>query len=181
MKLALSIALVGLSSGVAAADPEASDQKDPGVAVAMSLVGLGISTAATVEGIRGSNLTLGFGGLASTLITPSFGEWYAGELGTAGMALRAGSAALLIGGMSAEVACGGSGPNTCQLQGGMVALGVLGYTAGIIYDVATAPRAARRYNARHAATPQPPRITPMPTVLTPPSGPVMGLGIGGSL
>jgi hypothetical protein len=50
-------------------------------------------------------------------------------------------------------------------------LGGLTVLAGMAIDIATAPGAARDYNSH--------RVSILPTVLTPPSGPVVGLGVGG--
>jgi hypothetical protein len=66
--------------------------------------------------------------------------------------------------------CSGGGGSGAAL----IILGFLGYTSGIIYDIATAGRAVDEYNERL-------RLRVTPTVIpTPSSGPAVGLGITGS-
>ncbi len=148
----------------------------------LSVVGTLASTIATGVGLKmaiddsnsnGVGVGLFFGGLATSLFTPSLGHFYAGRHLTVGMGIRAASAALVIGALVASESstCSESCNNT---QEALAITGLVGYATGIVWDIATAGKAASAYNERHGFT-----LSVTPTVLSPPSGPVMGIGIGG--
>ena len=90
--------------------------------------------------------------LLSTLITPSLGHIYAGDYWTAGLGMRAAGGAVALVGVAQALDCGiiYASKECGFFSGGEAAL-VLGGTlaaAGAIYDIATAPKSARRYNER---------------------------------
>jgi hypothetical protein len=105
----------------------------------------GILAATTFEDDHLSPMTaIGVAGLA---LGPSLGHVYAGEYFTGGLALRAAGMTAGILGIGEAARCG---EEDCSRAGAVTAL-VLGgaaFAAGILWDVATAPRAARRWNER---------------------------------
>jgi len=108
--------------------------------------------------------------LAGLLVAPSFGHWYAGDALPTGLLVRAGGGALLLTAYAMATECrtdascaGDHSARVVALAGGGAIL------AGVLWDIATAPRAARRWNARHDLA-----ITPALT-----SGGA-GLALGGS-
>ena len=116
-------------------------------------------------------------GIAGLVLGPSFGQWYAGRGFTPGLGMRiGGAAAMAVGAWLAIVAADSEGPTSASGPIGVGAFigGAVLFVAGTVHDIATAKRSARRYNENHAA------VRLVPTLLTPPSGPVMGLGLGGS-
>ena len=167
------VAVLVLAARIASAEP---DTRSENTALLLSLGGTAASVAMIASGEHNhsnggdSLVTIG---VLSTLVTPSFGHWYAGDYLTAGMGIRAASAASMLVGVGQIVSCEGTDHSCDNSAGFFIIGGLIGYGAGALYDIATAPRAARRYNAEH-------RTFVMPTVLNPPSGPVMGVGIGGS-
>ena len=115
-------------------------------------------------------------GLLSSIVTPSLGEWYAGKPLTIGMGIRAASAVVFIAGVSEGLKCLGETNCTNNDTATSVLLlgGLVGYAGGTIYDIATAPSAARDFNREH-------HIHLAPTYMRTPSGnATMGIGIGGT-
>jgi hypothetical protein len=126
-------------------------------------------------------------GAATTLITPSIGEWYSGQAFSTGMKLRATGigvgligAAIYAATSSSESCfmfdganyCGGGSPPDVAAASVPVAIGVALYASGIIYDLVDAPSAADRYNARH--------VEILPTILPMPRGTLPGVAPGGT-
>jgi hypothetical protein len=157
---------------VAGADP-----KNETTASMLSLGGTIVAGVLVVEGIgEASKATpTGYGdpklawiGLASAIVLPSLGEWYAEQPLTYGMALRS------MGAVTCALAIRYADSAKGDSPGNVVVPVILGAGAvmavGAFYDIYDAPRAVGRHNAR---------LQLAPTVLTPPSGPVMGVGIGG--
>ncbi|HEX7700923.1 MAG TPA: hypothetical protein VF403_09380 [Kofleriaceae bacterium] len=142
----------------------------------MSIGGTAVSLGVMIAGMTGqTNDRETMVGLASSLVTPSLGEWYAGKYLTVGMGLRAAGALAMIGGIAYSY-CNDSGSQCSETLGhGLLAVGLIAYGGGIIYDIVMAPSAVDAYNTSHRV-----RATIGPAVLTPPSGPVMGVGLGGS-
>ena len=194
LKLVTAVVVLSLHMAAAAADPPGetplttpspapSSPRDPGTAVMLSVVGTLASTVVTAAGLKmaiddtsgnGAGAALFFGGLASSLVTPSLGEFYAGRYVTVGMGIRAASAVVVIGSLvaSASESCSASCNNTMTILG---ITGLIGFATGVAWDIGTAGSAANAYNQRHTFT-----LAVTPTVLSPPSGPVMGVGLGGS-
>jgi len=152
--------------------------KNENTALALSLGGTAASAALVIVGGEANNGEMISAGLLSSLLTPSLGEWYAGKLVTPGMGIRAASAVVTVVGLAASLKCLDA-EGECHTDASapiLVGAGLIGYAGGTIYDIATAPREARRYNDRHAL-----RLTLAPTPLRTPSGQAtMGVGIGGT-
>jgi hypothetical protein len=182
MTIRLAVVLVLLTARLASA--ESSDEaKSPGVGLALSAGGTAVSIGliagglATAEHYRDQGYTIAAVGLASTLVTPSLGEWYAGKYLTAGLGLRfAGVAATAIGVANLRICfdqCSGQDGNNA-VAGTAIVLGLAAYASGMLLDIAWAPSTVRESNARHLLV-----ITP--SIVTSPSGAaVYGLGLGGS-
>ncbi|HET9990562.1 MAG TPA: hypothetical protein VFQ65_18665 [Kofleriaceae bacterium] len=127
-------------------------------------------------GLEANNSGMMAAGLLSSLVTPSLGEWYAGKPLTVGMGVRAASAVLFIAGVSEALSCLDEYDchNNTAASGALILGGLAGYAGGTIYDIATAPTAAREFNAKH-------QIHLAPTYMRTPSGnATMGMGIGGT-
>jgi hypothetical protein len=129
-------------------------------------------------GKLGTELAM-FGSL-SIFVTPSLGEWYAGQPLTVGMGLRVGGAVVGIIGilstLSVDLSCLDSCSNASSSDDTGAALFVIGgaaFVAGVIYDIADAPRAADRYNRAHS-------LQVAPTFVPTPTGAVPALGLSGT-
>ncbi len=165
------------ATSVAHADDGDVGPKSADTALMLSLGGTAASAGLFLAGMSSNDGGLMSAGLLSSLVTPSLGEWYAGKPLTAGMGIRAASAAVEIAGIAEAFKCfevdTGCSTNG-GLAGGMMLGGLIGYAAGTIDDIADAPTSAREYNRAHAW-----HVTP--TVMRTPSGNAqMGVGIGGS-
>jgi hypothetical protein len=153
--------------------------KDPNTALMLSLGGTLASHAIMFAGLAANNGDLVLGGLATGFFAPSFGEWYAGKPLTAGMGIRAASALVTVAGVAQGLKCLDFESSDTRCDSGdsagvLIAGGLIGYAAGSVYDIATAPSAAREYNQKHAVRLQ-------PAMLRMPSGSTtMGVGIGGT-
>jgi hypothetical protein len=151
--------------------------KNPDSALMLSLGGTAASAVMVIAGAQGGdNGGLLMAGLASSLVTPSLGEWYAGKPLTAGMGIRGASALVTFAGLAESLKCLDA-DGSCHSDasaGYLLAGGLIGYATGTIYDIATAPSAAREYNRKHA-------VTVEPSLLRTPSGTTsVGVGIGGT-
>jgi hypothetical protein len=189
------IALILLTSHLAAADPVTEDPpRDRMVALGLSIGGTAASAAGFAVGAslgwdRGHNLILG--SLASTLLTPSLGEWYAGQGITVGLGLRVGG--VLVAGLGVVMVggglvfgnncepgeCGTTSDTNSHSSGALLGAGLLfafggtvTYLAGIVYDIVDAPSAADRYNNKH-------NLYLAPTVLPTASGNVPAMSLSG--
>jgi hypothetical protein len=185
--VALTAALVTASSvahaqapGETAPGSDVPELKNPDTALMLSLGGTAASVGMVLVGASshdGGGLISA--GVVSSLVTPSLGEWYAGKPLTAGMGIRAASAVVTMVGIAESLECldfegSDTSCHSDDSAGLLVAGGLIGYATGTIYDIATAPRAAREYNRAHA-------ITVQPSVMRTPSGTTtMGVGIGGT-
>jgi hypothetical protein len=165
-----------LSASAAHADDE---PKSPTVALALSagagvvlpvaLFASAVAANTPLAPTRPSALFLG-GALVAAGVGPSLGHWYVGEYLTTGLWIRlAGGAVVAL--VASSNSCGGLGCEGSATT--LLALGAVTVGVGMIVDVATARGAARSFN-HHGA------VTITPTVMTARSGPVMGLGLGGS-
>ena len=152
--------------------------KNEDTAFALSLGGTAASAALTVAGFSSDSGGLALAGLASSLVTPSLGEWYAGKPLTAGMGIRAVSAVVTVVGFGESLACIDTDDecHTPDSAGYLLLGGLVGYAAGSIYDIATAKRTAREYNESHGW-----HVTLAPAAVRTASGQsTMGVGIGGT-
>jgi hypothetical protein len=163
---------------------ELDGPKDPRVARGLSIGGTAASLALTFGALGTGHDKLAIAGIASTIVTPSFGEWYAGKPVTWGMALRVtGGAVFLAAGESTlqclhisfdhPPACNGGDALVLPL---LLLGGLVSYAAGTAYDIKNAPMTARAYNAAHRI-----HVAPTPLYLRTPSGSsTMGLGLAGT-
>jgi hypothetical protein len=179
MNKLVALTLVGsaLVTSVAHADTGEDGPKSPDTALMLSLGGTATSAVLFLGGASSNDGGLMMAGLATSLVTPSLGEWYAGKGLTTGMGIRAVSAAAELAGIAEAFSCIDA-EDTCSNNNGAAGVlifgGLIGYAAGTIYDIADAPRTARAYNRAHSYT-----VTP--TVMRTPSGnTTMGVGIGGT-
>src|SRR4051812_21037211 len=85
MKLA-ACALIFATSTAAVAEPA---RKNEGVALGLTIGGSAASVGLIVVGFARKSDSMFFGGALSILLTPSLGEWYAGEVGGTGIGIRA--------------------------------------------------------------------------------------------
>ncbi|HTR55933.1 MAG TPA: hypothetical protein VMJ10_34895 [Kofleriaceae bacterium] len=176
MKTFTAVLIVSALARVAAADDgppglQPDPQKDRTTAFELSIGGTAASLAVVGLGASSQSGGVELAGLASLLVTPSLGEWYAGQPFTLGMGVRAASTAAFIVGISTAIRCDGEQSSGCGL-GALWVAGAIGYGAGILIDVAGAGHAVDRFNAAH-------RLQFAPTVMATPSGSVMGMGVGG--
>lgn len=175
--VALTLVASVATASVAHADPGDEGPKSPDTALELSLGGTLASGAMFAVGVSSNNGGLAMAGLATSLVTPSLGEWYAGKPLTAGMGIRLLSAGVEIAGLAEAFKCidaEGNCSNDNGAAGILIFGGLAGYAVGTIYDIADAPRTAREYNRAHSW-----QITP--TVMRTPSGDTkMGVGIAGS-
>jgi hypothetical protein len=136
----------------------ARDQRSENVALGLSIGGtaaswamIGVAVAVDRPDSR-AMATLAWTGALSAMFTPSFGHWYAGRFATRGLGLRlvgAGFATLAL--LSFIAIC--EDECTPTLPKALLVTGVGFAVAGTIDDIATAPRAVRRYNQRqHSAS-----------------------------
>lgn len=104
------------------------------------------------------NTPLLYTGLATAVVTPSLGEYYAGEWFTPGLAIRIGAAGLAVYAVRNEettVTCDNAamaGQPCKQLKGpGVALIGVaaIGFIGGMWYDALDAGDAVNRWRARH--------------------------------
>jgi hypothetical protein len=163
----------------AAADPVQlvpRAHRSPVAAVALStaatLATAGLFYAATNPT---ANATAIYFSTAGVVLAPSAGEWYAGDYLNIGLGVRVVGAAMFLAGIRG---------NNCDPEPGityscwgnpvLVIAGMGVVASGAIYDIVTAGRAANRFNERHAAD-----FQVVPAVMNAPSGPTVGLGIGG--
>lgn len=127
--------------------------KSPNTALLLSggvtLIGAVISTAAFfgANDPLDPNKTLVLIGGGIGLVGPSLGNIYAGDALNVGLGLRVAGLGI-FGAMMAHC-----GPDSCSTSDGtanaMLAAATIVYGAGVITEIALAPRAARRYNREH--------------------------------
>ncbi len=162
---------------------EPAELKSPATATLLALGGAVAPVVMIAVGGETGNDALISGGFLASTLTPSLGHWYAGEFLTTGMALRGVGGLLFITGVAQALsgACwGGDDGSSC---GGdeddgeaLILLGAGAYVGGMIYDVATAGAAARRYNRKHGA-----QMAVAPTMIPAAGGAMaMGMGVSGS-
>lgn len=138
-----------------------------GVLLPIVLVGAARETNATGPLVLATTGAIIFG--------PAAGHWYAGESGGIGIALRTvGLSAAFIGFVSAANAdCETQSCTDDSDRAAKIALAGAALVVGsTIYDIATAGRAARRYNASHIV------VAPAPVSTGGPPG--LGLAVGGT-
>ena len=128
-----------VSTAHAAPDPEA--QRSESGALALSVAGSALGITAMLSGLDQSRPETVIGLVAGTA-GPALGHFYAGDFFTAGTLARAAG----IGAMAYAIDEYDLGDDRGSE---LVLLGALTYIGGTIYDIASAPSAARAYNERH--------------------------------
>ena len=175
--VALAVAAATLcTTTLAHAEPGDQGPKDPTTALELSLGGTAASAALFGIGLEANNGGMIAAGLLSSVVTPSLGEWYAGKPITIGMGVRAASAVVFLAGVGEALSCLDEYDchNNTTASGALILGGLAGYAGGTIYDIATAPTAAREFNREH-------QLHIAPTYMRTPSGnATMGVGIGGT-
>jgi hypothetical protein len=175
---------VVLAAGVPA---HAESPKSEQTAFILAGTGTGVSSALILAGFLGGdssypfNQPLMYAGLASAAITPSLGQFYAGEYLTIGMAARVVGVGLATYGLThythtttcdtahmAGTVCKSLGSEAIPFLG----LAAIAFVGGMAYDVGDADDAARRWNARHG-------FVIAPSIVPSASGPAPGLSIAG--
>jgi hypothetical protein len=165
------VVAVLLIATTAHADNDSDDDASP---VTAGLLSAGGTAVAYIGGIKIMDGTVpgtsardvAFGATAAAWIAlPSLGHWYAHDWLSTGFVIRAISVGAVA--LAAQ-------DNSCEdepcASSFLILGGVIGLVTGTVMDIATAPNAAHDYNAhRH--------LTIAPTVLMPPSGPVIGVGV----
>lgn len=179
-KLIWTVVALACTTAIARADDGVPTPRSETAAFELSLGGTAASVALVIAGSTNNNADLVLAGLATSLVTPSLGQWYSGQPLTTGMAIRAASAVVTIAGIGQALSCSDESsspaPNCGSGAGVLMLGGLVGYASGTIYDIATAGRAARDYNDAHGL-----RVHVSPGVLHTPSGSsTMGVGIGGT-
>ena len=149
MKWGIIITVILWQASIARAEESETDEKSEGAALAMSTVPV---VAAVVISIASADSAfdddpstgmkvLAGGALVGVTLGPSFGHWYSGEIVSTGLLIRGGAIATGIGaGFALE-----SGRDDLGVALGTVTM--LGFATGVVWDIATARRAAREYNA----------------------------------
>ncbi len=167
------IAIIMLLTTHARADTD--DVKSATTATLLSVGGTAVAYIGMVEWTRVTDHSSGSAGavaigtdIAMCLALPALGHFYANDWHPTGLAIRAtGLGAIALGAFSDrscdDEPCAGTA---------LILIGGLTVVAGTIYDIATASGAAHDYNHAH-------RVAITPTILNPPSGPVMGVGMAG--
>ncbi len=125
-------------------------ERSPGTALALSLGGtIGAYVLATGSGLAESEGLAATGALGAFL-APSFGHWYAGDPWTDGLTLRlAGAGGVMVGALLLLGECGFEGGDCDETPGAVLLYGgAAAYVFGTILDIATAPGAAHKHNAR---------------------------------
>ena len=168
--LLVALSIAAASPAHAQPAPQPDESKSEASALALSIAGTlgsaGLLGAGVASAGNGHVAMLGVGALAS-VVGPSIGHIYAGEYLTAGLVTRVVGMAAFALGASVIVNCDDEGCDT--VPGTLMLVGAGVYLAGAIYDIATAPRAARRWNAKH-------HVWVMPTVVGPTTHATIGLG-----
>src|SRR5262245_11382151 len=144
----------------ALAQPSPDDRRSESVALGLSvggtiaswtMLGIGLATYSYDSPHHKAEAAVAWTGILGAVLTPSLGHWYAGRVGTRGLGLR-------LAGVGFGVLAILSVIRLCEDECSMAIPGALLFTgvgfgiAGTIDDIATAPRAVRRYNQRQHST-----------------------------
>jgi uncharacterized membrane protein YfcA len=146
MKLAAVALLALLLPSIAHANDE-PDTRDPGNALALSIAGTFVGAAVLIPtgSMKNEDWKVGIPLLALAEVLPSVGHFYAGNYVSPGLVTR------LVGGAMIVIALKDPFESDQIVSGNARALGISGMLltlGGTVYDIATAGREARRYNAR---------------------------------
>jgi hypothetical protein len=111
-------------------------------------------------------------GVAAAVALPSVGHWYAGDRDVAQLLARGAGAMMMVGGFAGALEAPWSNNDPSGLVVAAIGAGII--VASSIYDIATAPRAARRYNSRRHL------LIVTPALLPTDRGTASGFAIAGS-
>ncbi|HEU0037135.1 MAG TPA: hypothetical protein VFQ53_41280 [Kofleriaceae bacterium] len=174
MKAAAFVAVVLLSAKVASAQPgmtepaplppapapvapqASEDQLSENTALALSIGGTVVPWVMFLAAANSDSDgdTLATVGAIGTMFGPSLGHWYAHDILSRGLGLRAlGVGAAFTGAMVALTECPLFSEEECHESAAPAVLLIAGaglYIAGTIDDIATAPGEARQYNRDHS-------------------------------
>ena len=158
------LVVVLLVSAPLRAHPSAEDRKSPNVATALAYAGTFAAPALSLATLtldmdspreRRIGYTLIGAEAVLMVLGPSAGHWYSGRFVSPGLAIRAGSAAVLASGFvglvhcaSADVDCDRRDPASYATIG-LLTIGTAGMILGTLLDTTDASREARRYNRAH--------------------------------
>jgi hypothetical protein len=162
MRRVVAIAIV-LACGTSRADPHRRK-----VAQALSGIGTGVSSAIALSAFlfpsRDSalNVPILAVGVGTAVVTPTLGEWYAGDYVTIGLGIRLAAAGLgVYGATRTETGRCSNGPPESMCQNltanaiPFLGLAAIAFIGGAAYDVIDAPTAVDRHTV-HVA----PMVTP---------------------
>jgi hypothetical protein len=145
-------------------------RRSPGVALGLSLgvTAGGAALVAAAGAIGDSDLGSGLGlaGSLALLVGPTTGHWYANRVANPGLGVRAVSASVGVVALTGLGLCAFDGieidldPETdppdqpdddteCSLWGALVVTAGVAYVGGTLFEIATAPAAARKYNREY--------------------------------
>jgi hypothetical protein len=132
--------------------PQRVTVKDETAATAAAIGATALGYVLVFTGIRDSNPTAGWSGIALTVIGPSAGHIYAGENAHAGelSLIRAGGLMTMVLGFASSDSgkCVEGGCSSSSGSPVLIALGAGVFLGATIYDLFDAHRAAARTNAR---------------------------------
>lgn len=176
-----------VAAGLASPAARAEGRKSEQTAQIMAGVGTGVSSALILAGFLAGdsaqpfNKPLMYTGLAGAAITPSLGQFYAGEYVTIGMAARVVGAGLATYGLTHYThitACDDAhvaGTMCKSIDSGaypLLGLAAIAFVGGMAYDVGDAAPAVKRWNEKHG-------FVVAPAIIPSASGPTSGLSIAG--
>jgi hypothetical protein len=141
-------------------------RRSPGVALGLSLgvTAGGAALVAAAGAMSDSDLGSGLGlaGSLALLVGPTTGHWYANRVANAGLGVRAVSASVGVVAFTGLGLCAFDGidldPDSdpdpdddteCSLWGALAVTAGVAYVGGTIFEIATAPAAARKYNREY--------------------------------
>lgn len=179
--------VVSLCILLAASSADAG-KKSRQTATLLSAIPASVSGAIAVSGFvfapegRPTNPPLLYTGIGMLFVTPSIGEFYAGQYLTWGMAVRGAAAGLAVWTLESQTKvvtcdtahtsdekCKGFTENAYPLLG----IAAIAFVGGVWYDVLDAKDAADRYNVEHG-------YMVAPTVVPSATGPAPGVMLSGS-
>jgi hypothetical protein len=184
--LLLCVALAASAGGPAHAGPKNRQVARLSSGIAASVSG-GVVASGFLFAKQGDafNAPVLYTGIGLLLVTPSAGEFYAGQYLTIGMAVRAAAAGFAIWVLNKYTqpakcpTATAADPPECTIftEGAYPLMGVasIAFIGGVWYDVLDAADAADRYNTKHGFS-----ATPAPTVMRGPHGLAPGIALTGS-
>ncbi|MDB4959274.1 MAG: hypothetical protein JWO36_6843 [Myxococcales bacterium] len=140
--------------------PVAEKSESTALALSLGTTLGGVALIGIAQSSHGSERdTLSSIGAVAATIGPTLGHAYADDVINGGLGMRlAGTGVVIAGAMVAFSACpifdpcGPGQQSTKDFGGVLIAGGALLYGAGLVYEIATAPIAAREYNRTHHAS-----------------------------